>query len=71
MAAVIMVEHERLWPSAIARALGQWDKLARNGALFRPGSEQSGVPECCGLGPCGILAGAIRYLSHPAKACLA
>jgi hypothetical protein len=68
MTAVIAVEHGRLSPGAVARALDRWEELASRGGVYRPGSELCGIPECCGPGPRGILADAIRYLPRRAKA---
>lgn len=67
VAAIISLEHGPLEPGDVARALRDWESLARRGLVYRPGSNPCGIPQCCGPGPRGVLEEAIRYLPRRAK----
>jgi hypothetical protein len=70
IAAVTVLEHGRLQPGDVARALRQWEAAALRGEVHRPGSEPCGVAECCGPGPRDVLVEAIRGLPRRARPAL-
>ncbi len=67
IAAITVVEHGRLEPGDVARALLRWEASAGRGGVYRPGSNPCGVDQCCGPGPRGELEEAIRCLPRRAK----
>jgi hypothetical protein len=70
IAAVTVLEHGRLQPGDVARALRRWEAAARRGEVYRPGSEPCGVAECCGPGPRDVLEEAIRGLPRRSRPAL-
>lgn len=66
-AAIAVLEHTKLRPGDVGRALRRWETRAKLGDAHRPGSNHCGIGECCGPGPRGILKEAIHGLPGWAK----
>ena len=66
-AVITIAEHGPLVPGQVAGAFRTWERMARQGGVYRSASNPCGYPQCCGSGPRGQLEQAIRALPRRAK----